>query len=187
MRQQHRLRLSFFIGAIALLAVVPAAAAPTESHVASCDPGPVMAGSGKAAWRQESLSVGPLGIRRRPLRDMTPLTPRQPNVMVTKAPILIEGHKPVTLSVPPRLAHRVFLYYGFHKGPDGKRSTSFNGYPGSSSIEFQPCTDKPRTIWPGGIRVKGRKPVQLKVTAGGRTESLPLGRPELYSGYERRG
>jgi hypothetical protein len=33
--------------------------------------------------------------------DMTPYTQRQPNVLVTKAPILIEGHDAVTLAVPP--------------------------------------------------------------------------------------
>lgn len=171
---------------IGLLAVVPAPAAPVTPQVASCDPGPVMIGSGKAGWRQESLSAGPLGIRRQPLRDMTPYRKQEPNVLVTKAPILIEGEDPVRLTVPPRLAHRVFLYYGFHAGPDGKRSTSFYGYPGSSEIEFQPCTDKPRTVWPGGIRVKGRKPVRLNVTVAGQLDplQLQLGRPMVYDGSQ---
>ena len=164
----------------------PALASSAEPHVASCDPGPVMIGSGKAGWRDESLSAGPLGIRRRPLREMSPYTRRQPSVLVTKAPILIEGHEPVTLSVPPRLANRVFLYYGFHRGPGGKRSTSFYGFPGSSSIEFQPCADRPRTVWPGGIRVKGRGAVQLKVTLEGRPGSLTLrlGRPSAYADHQ---
>lgn len=116
---------------------------------------------------------------------MTPYTRRRPDVLVTKAPILVEGHDTVTLSVPPRLAHRVFLYYGFHEGPDGKRSTSFYGFPGSSAIEFQSCTDKPRTVWPGGIRIKGRKPAHLNVTVGGQPDRIPLrlGRPTVYAGY----
>jgi hypothetical protein len=180
-RQQHRLRLSFFIGTIAPLAVVPAAAAPTEPHVASCDPGPVMIGSGKANWRRESLSAGPLGIRRNPLSEMSPYSQRKPNVLVTKAPILVEGSEPVTLSVPSRLTHRVFLYYGFHEGRDGKRSTSFHGFPGSSSVEFRPCADKPRTIWPGGIKVKGTEPVWLEVTVAGVVRSLRLGHPRLVT------
>lgn len=158
-------------------------AAPAEPHVASCDPGPVMIDSGKPGWRGESLSAGPLGIRRNPLSQMSPYAQRKPNALVTKAPVLVEGHDTVTLSVPPDLAHRVFLYYGFHEGADGKRSTSFHGFPGSSSIEFQPCADKPRTIWPGGVRVKGRKPVRLSVTVTGKPEAhqLRLGRPTLYS------
>lgn len=170
------------VGAFAAV-LASVALASTENHVASCDPGPVMAGSGKATWREESLSAGPLGIRRHPLREMTAYTARRPIEYVTKAPILVESPEAVTLSVPPHLAHRVFLYYGFHKGPDGKRSTSFYGYPGNSSIQFQPCTGKPRTIWPGGIRVKGRKPVQLNVTMAGQSEvhHLRLGRPTARS------
>jgi hypothetical protein len=108
--------------------------------------------------------------------------PRRPGHLVTKMPLLVEGHDPVTVSVPPRLRHRVFLHYGTHEGRDGGRSTSFYGYPGDSSIEFRPCPDKPRTIWPGGIRIKGRAPVQLLVEAeGGPARAvLPLGRPQLY-------
>jgi len=171
--------------AIAIIFTSFALAAPADTQVASCDPGPVMIGSGKPSWRGESLSAGPLGIHRHPLRQMTPYRQTEPNVLVTKAPILVEGDDPVTLSVPPAMTHRVFLYYGFHEGPDGKRSTSFLGFPGSSAVEFQPCSDKPRTIWPGGIRVKGRKSVSLDVTVAGRTESIPLrlGRPTVYTGY----
>jgi hypothetical protein len=181
-RQQHRLRLIPLGAAIAAIAVSPALAGPGETQIASCDPGPVIIGSGQPTWRQESLSAGPLGVRRRPLRDMSPYSPRRPNELVTKAPILVEGADTVILSVPPRLTHRVFLYYGFHKGPDGKRSGSFYDFPGSSSIEFRPCTDKPRTVWPGGLRIKGRKPVHLLVTIDGQPEPIPLrlGRPTVY-------
>jgi hypothetical protein len=114
---------------------------------------------------------------------MTAYTARRPIEYVTKAPILVEGHETVTLSVPHRLTHRVFLYYGFHEGADGNRSTSFSGYRGNSSIEFQPCMDKPRTVWPGGIRVKGRKSVQLDVAIAGQPEvhRLRLGRPTARS------
>jgi hypothetical protein len=163
----------------ALIFASSALSAPAEPQVASCDPGPVTIGSGKPTWRRESLSAGPLGIRRNPLSEMGPYSQRKPNVLVTKAPVLVEGPDTVTLSVPPRLAHRVFLYYGFHEGRDGRRSTWFYDYPGDSSIEFQPCADKPRTIWPGGLRVKGRGPVHLDVTVAGQTKPvvLRLGRP----------
>jgi hypothetical protein len=182
-----------FLGSTTLVAALifvssalaaPPLGAPIETQVAGCDPGPVMIGSGKPEWRRESLDAGPLGIRPRPLRDMSPYSPSRPDLLVTKAPILIEGHDPVTLSVPARLAHRVFLYYGFHKGRDGGRSTSFFDFPGSSTVEFQPCADKPRTVWPGGIRVKGRKPVRLLVTVEGQPDPIPLrlGKPTLYTG-----
>jgi hypothetical protein len=141
-----------------------------------------MIGSGSPAWRAESLDAGSVGVRQRPLRNMSRWGPQGSGQMVTKMPLLVEGHDPVTVSVPPRLRRRIFLYYGTHEGGDGKRSTSFAGYPGDSSIEFRPCTDKPRTIWPGGVRVRGRKPLHLlvEVEGGPSRAVLPLGRPQLY-------
>jgi hypothetical protein len=173
----------FSVTAVVLFLAIPAhATAPGEPHVASCERGPVMIGSGSPAWRAESLAAGPVGVRRRPLRGMGRWGPRKPGHLVTKMPLLVEGHDPVTVSVPPRLRHRVFLYYGTHEGRNGGRSTSFAGYPGDSSIEFRPCAKKARTIWPGGIRVKGRKPVRLfvEVEGGPARAVLPLGRPQLY-------
>jgi hypothetical protein len=97
--------------------------------------------------------------------------------LVAKMPALVEGHSSVTLTVPARLRHRVFIYYGFHPGPDGRRSTGLDG-PGFSEIVFEPCADRPRTIWPGGIRVKGRAPVRLIVESGSGEEfALQLGKP----------
>jgi hypothetical protein len=62
---------------------------------------------------------------------------------------------------------------------DGRPTTRIAGSPGFSEVEFRPCSTKPRTIWPGGIRVKGRAPVRLLVTVEGRPGlvPLPLGRP----------
>lgn len=170
------------VAAAAVLLATPALAAPAEPHVASCEPGPVMHGSGSPGWRGESLDAGPVGVSRRGLRDVDHWGKPGSGQFGKKLPLLVEGHEPVTVSVPPRLQHRVFLYYGFHEGSDGKRSTSFYDYSGDSSIEFQPCTDKPRTIWPGGIRVKGRAPVQLwvDVEGGPAREVLRLGKPTPY-------
>lgn len=170
--------------ALTAFSVLAAQAPAADTQIASCEPGPVMVGSSKPTWRRESVVAGPLGIRHQPLREMSSYSPRKPNVLVTKAPILVEGVTPVTLSVPPALADRVFLYFGFHEGADGKRSTSFYDSPGSSAIEFRPCADRPRTIWPGGLRVKGRGPVRLRVTVEGQSEPmpLPLGRPTVYDG-----
>jgi hypothetical protein len=141
-----------------------------------------MVGSGSPYWRRESLDAGPVGVRHKPLRDMGRFG-RGGRQLATKMPLLVEGHEPVTVSVPPRLRHRVFLYYGSHEGRNGGRSTSFADYPGDNAVEFHPCADKPRTIWPGGVRVKGSKPVHLTVTvAGGNSVPLRLGRPTLYDG-----
>ena len=150
-----------------------------RSQVASCEEGPVMIGSGRASWRRESLHAGPLGVRRKPLRQMTETGSGQ---LVAKMPALVEGRRAVTLSVPPRLRHRVFLYYGFFEGRDGSRTTRIAGAPGFDEILFRPCTDRPRTVWPGGIRIKGRTAVRLTVRPeNGSAIPLPLGRPKVLS------
>lgn len=112
---------------------------------------------------------------------MSPYGERAPGWLLSKMMALLAGHRTVILSVPPRLRHRAFLYYGGHRGPDGERSTSAYDYPGDSEITFEPCRDKPRTVWPGGIRVKGRHPVQLLVRVEGEAKAavLRLGRPMI--------
>jgi hypothetical protein len=163
----------------AILAAAALAAEP-GTHVAGCDRGPVTIGAGKPGWRRSSLSAGPVGVAKGALGRMAPYSRRRPKQLVGKVPILIEGHEPVVISVPSALYKRVFLYYGFHRGPDGSRSTSFYDYSGNSQIEFQPCPGRPRTIWPGGIRTNGRPRVRLLVQVGkDEPTPLPLGRPTV--------
>jgi hypothetical protein len=150
---------------------------PAESNVAPC--GKAIIGHGPANWRTESVVAGPVGVRRHPLRSMSPTR----NGFVAKMPLLIEGRAPetVTVSVPPALRGRVFLYYGRVLGRDGQPAFSFAEARGYGETEFQLCDDKPRTIWPGGIRVKGDGPVHLLVSAEGEAPiRLPLGRPKAY-------
>jgi hypothetical protein len=140
-----------------------------------------MIGHGPADWRSESIVAGPVGVRKHPLTQMS----SSRNGLTTKMPILIEGRAPetVTISVPPALRKRVFLYYGRIVGRDGKPTTLFTKARGYGETEFQLCADKPRTIWPGGIRVKGRAPIYLLVEVEGQEPiRLPLGRPHVYRG-----
>jgi hypothetical protein len=164
-----------------LLAIIAAglaiAGSTADSNVAPCDK--AIIGHGPADWRNESVVAGPVGVRRQPLNAMSPTR----NGFVTKMPLLIEGRAPetVTISVPPGLRNRVFLYYGRILGRDGQPTTTFSEARGYGETEFQLCGNKPRTIWPGGIRVVGDKPVHLLVSAEGQpTASLRLGRPEAY-------
>jgi hypothetical protein len=140
-----------------------------SSGVVPCDR--AIIGHGSADWRNESVVAGPVGVRRHPLRAMS----QTRNGLVTKMPLLVEGRAPetVTVSVPPALRQRAFLYYG--------TSSSFADERGYGEIEFQLCGNKPRTIWPGGIRIKGDKPVHLLVSAEGQpVVPLRLGRPRAY-------
>jgi hypothetical protein len=163
--------------AVALAALALGTGPNAESNVAPCDK--AIAGNGSAGWRSESLVAGPVGVRRQPLRGMS----RTGDGLVTKMPILIEGRAPatVTVSVPPALRKRVFLLYGNVLDRDGNPSTSFRNTRGYSETEFELCGNKPRTLWPGAIRVKGEKPVRLLVSAEGAAPvPLRLGRPRAY-------
>jgi hypothetical protein len=104
--------------------------------------------------------------------------------LIAKMPVITQGRAAVTLSVPPGRRNRVFLYYGRMKDRDGNPTTSIGRAPGFSEVTFEPCMDRIRTAWPGGIRVIGRKPVWLTVTVVGRPDPipLPLGRPKPYGG-----
>jgi hypothetical protein len=160
---------------LALALAANASGASVRIQEATCEKGPVTAGSGSPDWRRTSLDAGPVGVLEHPLSHMSRTRNGQ---YVAKMPALVEGQEPVTLSVPPGLRHRVFIYYGFHEGRNGRRSTALDG-PGFSEVVFHPCTDRPRTIWPGGIRVKGTQPVRLLVQpeAGQTPLPLVLGRP----------
>ena len=159
--------------AVVVIALEPASGASADKNVASCNDN-VLIGHGTADWRSESSVAGPVGVRKWPLRRMSASANGD---LVTKAGLLVEGQEPVTVKVPEVLRERVFLYYG--RGADG-RATSFADSSGFGEIEFRPCEDRPRTIWPGGLRVRGRGSVHLVVEADGRRTPLKLGRPQVY-------
>ncbi len=128
----------------------------------------VQAGPGPADWRATSIPAGPVGIRKRPLRTME----KQPDgTFATKMPVLIDGHDKVTVAAVPAMRGRVRLFYG-------GEATSFDDDTGFERIRFHPCRDRDRTVWPGGIEVRGRGAVRLKVTvAGQKPFVIGLGRP----------
>jgi hypothetical protein len=161
--------------ALALATLALGGSSSAESNVAPCDK--AIIGHGSADWRNESVVAGPVGVRRHPLIAMS----KTRNGFVTKMPLLVEARAPETVivSVPPGLRSRVFLYYGRILGHDGQPTFTFADARGYGETEFQPCDNKPRTIWPGGIRIKGDRPVHLLVSPEGQPPiSLPLGRPK---------
>jgi len=161
------------IAAVVVLALDPASGASTQKNVATCADN-VLIGHGEPGWRSESNSAGPVGVPKWPLRQMSAT---KNGDLVTKAGILVEGDAPVIVKVPEEMRERVFLYYG--RGPN-HRPVSFAESPGFSEVEFHPCEDRPRTIWPGGLRVKGEGSVHLVVEAEGKTSVLKLGQPKVY-------
>jgi hypothetical protein len=160
------------IAAVVVLALEPASGASTDKNVAGCADN-VLIGHGEAGWRSESSSAGPVGLPKWPLRQMSAM---KNGDLVTKAGLLVEGSAPVLVKVPESLRERVYLYYG--RGPN-HHSVSFAESNGFSEVEFRPCEDRPRTIWPGGLRVKGKGSVHLVVEAEGKMSVLKLGQPRL--------
>jgi hypothetical protein len=156
---------------LATVAATLAMVAGGGSGVAPCET--AMIGHGSADWREEAVVAGPVGVAGHPLGAMQ----RTKKGLVAKMPLLVEGREPetVTVSVPAALRGRVFLYYG--------APSSFAEDRGFGAVEFQLCADKPRTVWPGGIRIKGEAPVHLDVFVAGRSQPyvLKLGRPTVYA------
>ncbi len=161
--------------ALLLVALAMALAGPAAANVAPCDK--AVLGSGPSDWKQRSLRAGPVGVFEDPLGHMS----RTAHGLVAKMPMVVEGHAQVTVSVPPALRKRVFLYYGNILDRQGHPTTAFQNASGYPEVSFEPCA-RPRTPWPGGIRIVGTKPVHLTVrTGGGETFRLRLGRPRLLS------
>jgi hypothetical protein len=179
------LKKGLIVGAAAIVAIVLAiggASEPVEApeaNVAACVPSETITGPGPADWRRASITAGPVAVTRGPLRKMVEAKSGQ---LYAKMGLLVAGHQYVVLSVPAALRERVFLYYGRILDNHRRRTTSFFGARGYAEIEFRPCRDRPRTVWPGGIRVIGHTPVNLLVTIEGHSTSVPLslGKPVVY-------
>jgi hypothetical protein len=169
--------IALVLASIALLETSTYAASG-EANVATCDYAVI--GHGPPDWKAQAVTAGPVGVFRHPLRQMSKTANGQ---LVAKMPILVEGHTPVTVSVPSQLRRRVFLYYGRVLDQDGHPTTTIVGAAGYEETRFEPCPGRPRTPWPGGIRIKGTAPVHLTVRVEGQDERLQLrlGQPKVYS------
>jgi hypothetical protein len=88
--------MHFLAAALAVLALGPGST--SASNVAPCDK--AIIGHGSADWRSESIVAGPVGVRRHPLQQMSETGNGQ---LTSKMPVLVEGHTPVTVSIPPRM------------------------------------------------------------------------------------
>lgn len=160
--------------AVAIVVLLLGSPAAAGANVAPCEKAVI--GHGPPGWRQRAIVAGMVGVFKHPLAHMS----QTGSGLVAKMPLLVEGHVPVTVSVPPSLRGRVFHYYGNIFDRDGNPSNGFANTKGYEETYFEPCDNRPRTPWPGGIRVKGTAPVHLMVEVeGGGTFQLRLGRPQV--------
>ncbi len=178
------IKRGILIGAAALVAIVLAvggASEPVEApeaNVADCGSAAKSIEADPAAARQGATVAGPVAVGAPQLRRMVEARNGQ---LYTKMDLLITGHQYIVLSVPLMLRDRVFLYFGRIQDAEGRPVKSRFAAPGYLETEFQPCPGRVRTVWTGGIRVVGRAPVNLLVTAEGQPRSLllPLGEPRI--------
>jgi hypothetical protein len=86
----------------------------------------------------------------------------------SKIPLVVQGARAVTVSVPERLAGRLVMTYG--------------GIGLSGEITFLPCAGRPATFFPGGLLFTRREPLALLVQVEGwpRPRVLKLGIFEPY-------
>lgn len=120
------------------------------SKVRDCDI--TFDGPGPADWRARSLWIGPFGLAGRDGPDFDAGV-FEDGLLTVKTPTMVEGHRPVTIYLPPAERDRVGIL-GVHPRP------------AYASVTYMPCDDKPRTVFAAGLLLRDRRPVTLLVQAG---------------------
>lgn len=159
-------------GIVAIVLAVGGSSEPfeaTEASVAAC--GRSSSAAKVATSPGSSPAAGALRLPGNPLAKMVEVKAGQ---FAARMPVLVGGRDYIVLSVPLALRNRVFLYYGRVANQAGRPLNSLRGVAGYAEVEFQPCRDRVRTVWPGAIRVVGRAPVRLLATIEGQPRSVPL-------------
>lgn len=138
----------------------PEATASCDEASASTDP--------QWQWRDKARTAGPFGLygpgRKLPANL---LVERPDGSFGAKIPAILEGHRAVALRVPERNQDRVRLDYG-------DLTTDVTFEEGLTEIVFEPCEDRTRTAWPGGLAVKSRRAVTVTVQVEGWSGPRPL-------------
>jgi hypothetical protein len=171
------LKQGLIVGAAAIVAIVLAVGGSSEpfeaaeAAVAACGRSSSPTTTTARAWSGSSSAAGALRVPARPLATMVEVKAGQ---FAARMPVLVGGHDYIVLSVPLALRKRVFLYYGRVADRTVRPLSSLRSVASYAEVEFQPCRDRPRTIWPGAIRVIGRAPVRLLATIEGQPRSIPL-------------
>jgi hypothetical protein len=108
-------------------------------------------GSGDRDWRKDSTTFGPLGML---VTDYAQGNREDDELLHTKIPVLVEGHRRVVLTVPEDERDRVGIIVLKPRTP-------------VSELTLDPCGDRPRTIWAAGVATRDHAPVTLDVAVDG--------------------
>jgi hypothetical protein len=139
-------------------------------NVARCDS--AIPGNADGRWRERSTAVGNAGFYG-PGRDFrSAQRSGDGGDLITKMPVIIEGGSGMTLWIPRQERDRVALLFG--KIPATEPYEIGDGY---TQVRFVPCTDRERTGFVGGLALRDRRPVALKVRLEGtdRIHTVTLG------------
>ena len=143
-----------------------------SAGVARCDS--AIEGTADPRWRQRSTVVGNLGFYG-PGRDFD-LAYRHDKGgdLVSKLPVIIEGSSGATVWVPREERDRVALFFG--KIRAGEPYTIEDGH---AQVRFEPCNGRKRTGFVGGLILRDRQKVALRVRLNGaeQTETITVGMP----------
>jgi hypothetical protein len=127
----------------------PARAVGHGSKTRDCDV--VFIGPGPADWRKDTDWIGSFGISRRSFSQGAYET--DGSLYRIKTPMVVEGHRPVTVSVPRDELDRVGIL-GVHPKPS------------YASVAYVPCSEKPRTVFAAGFELRDKRPFTLRVEIG---------------------
>jgi hypothetical protein len=127
----------------------PARAVGHGSKTRDCDV--VFIGPGPADWRKDTDWVGSFGISRRSFSQGAYET--DGSLYRIKTPMVVEGHRQVTISVPGAERDRLGIL-GVHSKPS------------YASITLVPCPEKPRTVFAAGFELRDKQPFTLRVEIG---------------------
>jgi hypothetical protein len=131
------------------------------SKTRACDV--VFIGPGPAAWRKTTYWIGSFGVSRRSFSQGAFET--DGSLYRIKTPMVVEGRRPVTISVPGDELDRVGIL-GVHPKPS------------YTSVTYVPCPGRPRTVFAAGFELRDKRPLVLLVEIGdGPARELVVGAP----------
>jgi hypothetical protein len=128
-------------------------------------------------WRTRSVVRGRVGL----YGDATNIRKAHPwgrSAFWTKIPVIVAGHRPVTVRIPAPDRHRIGLTYGPRPSTPASSSNGDRGLAAAPrEVRFLPCRDRATTAWPGGLALADRRGVALQVRLAGqpwRLLSIPV-------------
>jgi hypothetical protein len=131
--------------------------------VARCDS--AVSGNADRRWRERSTVVGNVGFYG-PGRDFRSAQRSDGGGdLITKMPVIIQGDAGATVWIPRDERDRVALLFGKIAA-----SEPYEIRDGYVQVRFEPCTDRERTGFVGGLVLRDRRPVDLKVLLEGKEQ-----------------